>query len=694
MRFPWSSSNRRVRHKSLFQVPFVGQEPMLEKLDVHLQAAQQGNPQYVILQGPSGSGKTALMTEFRLLWCRSTKFFVAQVNANDCMIESACMSRLFTSMQTRSENIFQRLFEDTKRLRKSLATEWEEHEFRAFLASADWTEIPDLPERQSRVGSEKGDVLTQLLTTVRRHPWGVGAATIIGSLTQPSMSVVDEPLWLRRWTALLRDIKRHGVEAESALVIFIDQLNASTGGERVLKWETFWRAFTAAIDAHPFPVMVCWAGTADGLEPVQQALNNHPSVRSYPIGPMVADAQQQLVREVQRAMPRYSRAAWTQSVSAIDASIELYPGVLLTAAGYVAAQASEAAEIGPQGLAASEVKIWIDHLIKRSRHGQAVEDAVFKQFLAAWAFRPIGQEWVVDDVLPLCQLETFDLDPGTGRAQFEALLGQWVKYGLLIHDPFAASYRVDHSLVADAVRQWLYPDPTVREEIAAQRRMAGALLTYVQEGDTEMLSTLSGMLEEMGEGRLEDGLTQYVAPSFRHIVRTLTKDERLQAASTLRGLQVPLVLEMLTALLDDEEGQVRSRAVQTLSQLEGINTFPLLRDVLEDDNSDVRWIAAHALHTVSGAETVDALIPLLSDQDKEVGRIAAEGLGHHGDRRAVPHLIAAMRDNYPLLRESSAMALGNLADRRALPALQELLEDSSPQVRRSAASALACFSST
>jgi HEAT repeat protein len=298
--------------------------------------------------------------------------------------------------------------------------------------------------------------------------------------------------------------------------------------------------------------------------------------------------------------------------------------------------------------------------------------------------------------LLLCHPATVGLDPVDGRTILDALLGQWVRYGLLQYRALDSYYTAGNSLTQEALRQWLYPDAALRRQVAVQRQVAVAVLTCVQQSDTAMLAALGEMLQEMATRETGPSVAEHVIPSFRHLVLTLTKDERQQTAASLEALRVPMVLEMLQTFLSDEEGQVRSRATQTLAvhalaQVPGVDTFPLLRDALQDVNSDVRWIAASALRVVAGAATVDALIPLLADEDKEVGRVAADGLGQQGDRRAVPHLIAAMRDSYPMLRESAALALGQLADRRALPALQELSKDAHPRVRRSAETALACF---
>jgi hypothetical protein len=131
MRLPWSSESRRarrVRHnKALVQVPFLGREALLESLDAHLQAAQDGAPQYVVLEGVASSGKSSLLTELTLLRCRSAKYFVSRVNVDGCVSEWACLARLFDAMQDRSEAVLKRLYDDSKRIRKALSTDWGGH---------------------------------------------------------------------------------------------------------------------------------------------------------------------------------------------------------------------------------------------------------------------------------------------------------------------------------------------------------------------------------------------------------------------------------------------------------------------------------------------------------------------------------------------------------------------------------------
>jgi HEAT repeat protein len=217
----------------------------------------------------------------------------------------------------------------------------------------------------------------------------------------------------------------------------------------------------------------------------------------------------------------------------------------------------------------------------------------------------------------------------------------------------------------------------------------------VQQGEREGLTALAQHVETTYGGAARELLAPLVVAPFRRLLPTCTKVERQRIAQTLGGFTSALAVDLVRLLVHDEDGQVRSSAVQSLAELTREEALPVLLEALQDNNSDVRWIATRALGAISGTTTaVDALIPMLTDDDKEVARIAAEGLGRHGDRRAVPHLIAAIRERYPLLRESAILALGQLADQRAIPALQEVLQDANQQVRRSAEIALARFAAS
>lgn len=698
MRFPWSSESRRVRHhKALVQVPFFGHEPLLEALDAHLQAAQDGVPQYVLFEGATGSGKSSLLTEFTLLRCRSAKLFVSRVNVDGCVSDWACLSRLFNALQERSEVVLKRLYDDSKRIRKALSTDWDEEAFRGFLMAADWAELQETAPADSRDARARADVLTQLLLLVREHPWGVGAATILDLLMRPLPGPLDASMGQRLWRAMLETLKAKGLPSGAALVLVFDQLDSDfqIGQNGSSLWASFWQSFIDTIEARPLPVLVIWAGSTVSATPIRQALQGRSNASLYRLEALAAEEEEQFLRRLQRVLPRDTQAAWQQCLSTMDDNIRHSPGHVILAATSVAARVevqkksrSEHAGALSGGMPGGMDPL-IDTLVQASRERYAGDDAVFDQCLEVFAFLPPETSWTVDDLMQLCHLETLGLEPADGRDALVRLLGIWVRYGLLQYDGYAESYMTGQSLIQDGLRRRLYPNATARLEVTARRYTASSLLRMIQKGDAPALSALYTSFR--GRDDHLSGCAPVILPAFRNMVRTMTKPERQQVAAVLAVLHTPFVIDMLQLLMQDEEDQVRSRAAQSLTELDGVDTFPLLLEALNDVNSDVRWIATRALIDVDAAATVDALIRLLADEDKEVGRVAAEGLGRRGDQRAVPHLIAAMQDSYPLLRESAAVALGLLADQRAVPALQACLMDDSPKVRRSVEAALARF---
>jgi hypothetical protein len=688
MRLPWLSSSRRVRLKPLLYVPFVGRETLLSELGRHLQVAREGTAQYVVLEGPNGSGKSALLTEFAHTHCATAQVLLVQLPAGECLLGQEFYTRLFGTLQAQSEKILQTLYNDTKRLRRTLAVTWDEAEFRHVLTSADWTQ---LQEQQGHSGPRRAAPLAELLTVVRQHPWAVGVATMLDAATR--QRVMSQRSWPQRWTTLLRAIQTRHLPPGAVLVLLIDQLPAEHAGspDTMQVWTQHWQEFVQAMAGEVPPLLVVWTGTAEGLQPVRQALPGTVPRTEHRLEELGDEDLQRLMPRLQRALPRLAREPW-QRLVATDGIRIRHPASLLLAVNCIAAMAEQQQRAGveaPPSLAEADAIACVTHLVQAIIQRYPAEEGLFRQLLEICAFFPPNRDFVVDDILPLCDMDALKLDVVTGRAMLETLLGACVRYGLLAYDPYAVRYTTGNSLIQQTLQELLYPVAPVRQAVARQRQVAAAVMHHMQHGDSEILGELVGLIDTTGGANASTLLAPYlVAPLCRRLSQS-TKAERQHIAGALGKFPSPLALDVLRVLLSDEEGQVRSRAAQSLADLQGLETVPVLLKARQDSNGDVRWIVAQALGKLEGAATVEALIELLVDEDKEVSRIAAKGLGQKGDRRAVPHLIAALRDSYPLLRESAALALGQLADTRALPALQELLQDANPQVRRRAETVLA-----
>ena len=152
MRFPWSSTSRRRHYKPLLQVPFVGQQAVLTALATHLQTAQNGTVQCVTLTGQGSSGKSALLEEFMFLHCTRPDVLLLQLNAADCLLDHDVYRQLCTALQSNSEQILQKVYNATQRVRKTLALRWDEAEFRQVLASTDWAQLHEASPTSSVPG--------------------------------------------------------------------------------------------------------------------------------------------------------------------------------------------------------------------------------------------------------------------------------------------------------------------------------------------------------------------------------------------------------------------------------------------------------------------------------------------------------------------------------------------------------------
>jgi hypothetical protein len=691
MRLPWQMVSRRPRYKPLLHVPFYGQDTLLAALHEHLQAAKAGPAQFVTLAGPAGSGKSALLTEFTLLHGASPDIFWVSVNAATCLLAHDFYRQLFTALRERSERILQTIYNDTKHVRKTQGLTWDEKEFSQVIASTDWSQV-DAVTSAGQGTARRALPLAPLLISVRQHPWAVAAATLLDTMSRGGAAETPQRTWSQRWAALLHAIRFRVPAGETVGVIVIDQLEATLSLPPTVlpTWEDNWQAFATVITGSAIPWLVIWSGTTDSVHTVQQLLPHGTPVAAHCLSALEAEASSQVVQRALRAVPRALQASWQRCLTQAQAAGCL-PDQLLLATACVAAGERPSSDTALAELAHTDMTTLVSDVVHSIRQQHPALAALWQQLLEAWAFLPPGQHLLIEDLLPLCDLETLGLTPVEGRSGIETLLGQCVRYGLLQYDPYTSRYTTGHSRIQWALQRLVCPEESAQQVMALRRRLAAAVLYHVQHNDRTALGELARLLRDLPGGEASTVWTPLLIAPLRRLLPARVKAERQQIATALGGFTSPLAIELLRLMLTDEEGQVRSGVVQSLADLAQEATLPVLLEALTDPNSDVRWIATQALGHIRTAAAVDALIPMLTDDDKEVGRIAAEGLGRQGDSRAVPHLIAAMRESYPLLRESAALALGQLADKRALPALQEMLHDTNRQVRRSAEKALACL---
>ncbi|MEW5945385.1 MAG: HEAT repeat domain-containing protein, partial [bacterium] len=164
-------------------------------------------------------------------------------------------------------------------------------------------------------------------------------------------------------------------------------------------------------------------------------------------------------------------------------------------------------------------------------------------------------------------------------------------------------------------------------------------------------------------------LIEKLSDTDREVVRAGVIDE-LGRTGDHRAIRV------LIGVLNDEDVQVRWRAVQALTGFSDDAIGPLLRS-LETPDRFLRRNVVHALGELRAAEAVEKLIRMLmfDETDKEVQIEVVNALNKTGDDRAVEPLITVLKEDDWELRWRAIHALGRLGDERAVEPLLEMLED-------------------
>ena len=666
----------RGRHKPLLRVPFIGRETVLTELDARLRQAVEGNQVFVVLQGPAGSGKSALLEEFMARRCQTSAVLLVPVNAADCLLAQDVFASLLAGLRSRSQQIMQRMYRDTRRLRSLKGLDWDDADFTRMIAGTD----------RAQTGQSAAP-LASLLARVRQHPWATGAAVALDKLNRAGEAAGQNPQ--EGWADLMERMRDRIETGKAVLVVLIDQVDVRhlpADAAQAEPIQAVWAALAEALRQARMPALVAWAGPAEGVEPVQQALSGEIELTTCTLEPLAGEEEERLRQQLARCLPSAIRAPWR---TALDGARDPRSPAWL----FLAAAATAAGEVEPPALrdvVHDDTDALVSRIVRRIARDHPDAAALWDGLLEAWAFLPPGKQVGVEDFMIRCANDASTPDPAVLRAGIEKLLGQGVRYGLLHHDPYSMRYIMGHTGIQASLQSFLHPDPASRRQRRRVWRLAAAILSHVHEGQRTRLAALAGLVDAVAPADDDLWNLTLLAP-FRRLLATCGVVERQRMAMALGGFSSPLAAALLRFMLHDAEGRVRSAAVQSLADLALPQTAAVLIEALADGNSDVRWIATRALGDLTGADVVGALIPMLTDEDNEVGRIAAEGLGRQADRRAVPHLIAAMRESYPMLRESAAVALGQLADERAIPALRDMLDDDNQQVRQSAQRALNCF---
>jgi HEAT repeat protein len=231
-------------------------------------------------------------------------------------------------------------------------------------------------------------------------------------------------------------------------------------------------------------------------------------------------------------------------------------------------------------------------------------------------------------------------------------------------------------------------NPLVRQ--FAARRLARAGHPAALEAATRWIASPAAALADRGLGLDVLREAPALTPGARQAVERALRDAdvaiRVAALDTLERHEVAPSLGPVIAALDDDNREVRVRAVRLAAQAgDGRAVLPLLGR-LEDGDRQVRLEAIRALGNHPRA--APALLRLATEGTDEARTAAVDALGAARVEAALPALVAmARRRPIDDVGRRAQLALGKLGSPAALAALAGLLR--SPPVSDEAKTAIA-----
>jgi hypothetical protein len=132
------------------------------------------------------------------------------------------------------------------------------------------------------------------------------------------------------------------------------------------------------------------------------------------------------------------------------------------------------------------------------------------------------------------------------------------------------------------------------------------------------------------------------------------------AQKALQDIGTPAI-DALIASLKDENLNIREGAAYILGSIGNQRgADPLINVLLNDQDPEVRKRALNALIALKDSRVIDILIKNLNDQDPEVRADAVKALGKNKDPKAILPLINALKDEEWLVRDRAVNALKNI----------------------------------
>jgi HEAT repeat protein len=151
------------------------------------------------------------------------------------------------------------------------------------------------------------------------------------------------------------------------------------------------------------------------------------------------------------------------------------------------------------------------------------------------------------------------------------------------------------------------------------------------------------------------------------------------------------VLEAVAPLLQEKDTSMRMMILEILKKIGDLN-IGTVTALLDDDNEDIRTYACEVLAHLRHPDAIPHLIRKTKSDADNVRNAACISLGEFDDERAVDALLDALKDA-DWIAFSAILSLGTIGNRKAIPALFEVFKTGSEEISLAACEALMDFKS-
>ena len=136
------------------------------------------------------------------------------------------------------------------------------------------------------------------------------------------------------------------------------------------------------------------------------------------------------------------------------------------------------------------------------------------------------------------------------------------------------------------------------------------------------------------------------------------------------------ILRALLAVIDqeDEEVEVRRRAIEAVAHFDDPKVSDIIRAAYEDDDTRFRQSAIYAMGRSSDSRWLPFVLGDAQDDDAAIRYEAANAIGQLGDETSVPHLITLVKDDDDQVQLAAVQAMGAIGGMLAKQALVQCMK--------------------